>query len=70
MCHTCLELDFCPCLNVITGENGSGKSAILTAIQVCLGAKSNTTHRGQKLKDLIQTGKEYVIFSFLQLMCH
>lgn len=61
MCHSNLELELKPGLNVINGENGSGKSAILTAIQVCLGAASKKTNRGDSLKDLIQTGKEYVL---------
>ncbi|SSD58384.1 related to Structural maintenance of chromosomes protein 6 [Saccharomycodes ludwigii] len=54
MCHENFELEFGPRLNFIIGNNGSGKSAILTAITVCLGAKATTTNRGTSLKDLIK----------------
>jgi chromosome segregation ATPase len=43
-------------VNYITGMNGSGKSAILAALQICLGAKASATHRGTKLSDLINRG--------------
>lgn len=56
MCHTKLEVNLCPRINFITGQNGSGKSAILAAVQICLGAKANVTHRAKALKDLIRAG--------------
>ena len=46
MCHRNFQLDFCPRINYITGVNGSGKSAVLAAIQICLGARATTTNRG------------------------
>jgi recombinational DNA repair ATPase RecF len=36
LCHHSLEVVFCPGVNFIIGENGSGKSAILTALCVAL----------------------------------
>ena len=48
MCHENLKIDLCPRINYITGVNGSGKSAILTALQMCLGARSSSTHRAKK----------------------
>ena len=56
MCHANFELELGPRLNFIIGHNGSGKSSILTAISVCLGAKATETNRGNSLKDLIKEG--------------
>ncbi|CCK69031.1 DNA repair protein SMC6 KNAG_0B06010 [Huiozyma naganishii CBS 8797] len=56
MCHEHFEMDLGPKLNFIVGNNGSGKSAILTAITVGLGAKAAETNRGNSLKDLIKEG--------------
>lgn len=58
MCHTRLECELGPLLNFIVGENGSGKSAILTAITLCLGAKASSTNRGGSLKNFIKQGEE------------
>ncbi|EFX00951.1 DNA repair protein [Grosmannia clavigera kw1407] len=58
MCHTRLECELGPLLNFIVGENGSGKSAILTAITLCLGAKASATNRGGSLKNFIKEGEE------------
>lgn len=42
-----------------------GKSAIITGLQVALGAKATSTNRGQSIKDLIKTGEEFVVlFNF------
>lgn len=35
MCHRRMQVALSPHINFITGENGSGKSAIIAAIQVC-----------------------------------
>lgn len=56
MCHEHFELELGPRLNFIVGNNGSGKSAILTAISICLGAKASDTNRGTSLKELIREG--------------
>lgn len=52
MCHRKFTVDFCRHVNFITGQNGSGKSAILAALQVCLGASRTT--RGRSLSDLVR----------------
>ncbi|KAK6075235.1 DNA repair protein [Seiridium cupressi] len=59
MCHERLRVDLGPLLNFIVGENGSGKSAILTAITLCLGGKASSTNRGASLKSFIKEGKEH-----------
>lgn len=50
MCHDALEVDLNPNVNFIVGRNGSGKSAILTAIMIGLGSKSKITNRGTSVK--------------------
>lgn len=57
MCHDALEVDLNPNVNFIVGRNGSGKSAILTAIMIGLGSKSKITNRGTSVKGLVQNGK-------------
>lgn len=60
MCHPRLTIPFGPNINFIIGHNGSGKSAVLTAITLCLGGKATSTNRGQSLKSFIREGQEYV----------
>ncbi|WFD31681.1 RNA helicase [Malassezia sp. CBS 17886] len=56
MCHRHLSIQLGPRINFIIGHNGSGKSAILTAIMVALGGKAATTSRGSSLRDFIREG--------------
>lgn len=58
MCHKFLEISLGPLINFIIGHNGSGKSAVLTAITICLGGKATATNRGQSLKSFIKEGEE------------
>ena len=58
MCHKNYEFELGPLINFICGKNGSGKSAILTAIQLCLGGKAAATNRGQSLKNFIREGSD------------
>eukprot|EP00624_Nannochloropsis_granulata_P003815 evm.model.NODE_29330_length_32469_cov_23.021097.5 len=58
MCHRKLSINLCSNVNFIHGQNGSGKSAILAALQICLGARANVTHRGSKLGDMIRQGHD------------
>lgn len=58
MCHANLTVRLGPLINFIIGHNGSGKSAVLTALQLCLGGKATSTNRGQSLKHFIKTGAE------------
>lgn len=57
MCHNRLVIDLGPRLNFVIGHNGSGKSAILTAITLALGAKATTTSRGTSIKSFVKEGK-------------
>lgn len=57
MCHSKLFVMLGPNLNFIVGENGSGKSAILTAITLCLGGKASSTNRGGNMKAFIKEGQ-------------
>lgn len=54
MCHRKLSVKLCRNVNFIHGQNGSGKSAMLAAIQVCLGAGARRTHRARNLRDLVR----------------
>ncbi|KAI3957221.1 hypothetical protein MKW98_012096 [Papaver atlanticum] len=58
MCHTNMEIHLGDGVNFITGQNGSGKSAILTALCVAFGVRAKETQRAAKLKDFIKTGEE------------
>ncbi|KAK1326454.1 hypothetical protein QJS10_CPA01g02770 [Acorus calamus] len=59
MCHSSLHIEFGDHVNFITGQNGSGKSAILTALCVAFGCRAKGTQRASTLKDFIKTGCSY-----------
>ncbi|KAJ6256574.1 hypothetical protein Dda_8438 [Drechslerella dactyloides] len=61
MCHSCLEMKFGPFMNFVVGQNGSGKSAVLTALTLCLGAKAAVTNRGGNIKSFIKEGEHTAI---------
>lgn len=72
MCHDHLKVELKENINFIVGNNGSknfhfisymyiynylgGKSAILTGLTVCLGARASTTQRASKIEALIKEG--------------
>lgn len=58
MCHAHLSMSLGPLINFIIGHNGSGKSAVLTALTICLGARAASTNRGKSLKDYIKHGSD------------
>jgi hypothetical protein len=60
MCHKFLRIPLGPLINFIIGHNGSGKSAVLTGITICLGGKATATNRGQSLKGFVKQGEELV----------
>ncbi|XP_039604041.1 structural maintenance of chromosomes protein 6 isoform X1 [Polypterus senegalus] len=58
MCHSLLgPFQFGPNVNFIVGNNGSGKSAVLTALIVGLGGKAVATNRGSSLKGFVKEGQ-------------
>ncbi|KAJ1951344.1 Structural maintenance of chromosomes protein 6, partial [Linderina macrospora] len=57
MCHEHVKVNLCPKVNFITGQNGSGKSAILTALIIALGGKATMTNRASSLKGFIREGQ-------------
>lgn len=50
MCHDNFEVQLNPRINFICGKNGSGKSAIQTAVAVGLGGKALATNRGSAMR--------------------
>ncbi|RVD81718.1 uncharacterized protein DFL_009568 [Arthrobotrys flagrans] len=61
MCHPCLEMKFGPFMNFVVGQNGSGKSAVLTALTLCLGAKATATNRGGNIRSFIKEGEHMAV---------
>ena len=59
MCHKKLEVELGQNVNLILGRNGSGKSAIMSAIYVGLGGRAMSTNRGSSIKTFIQKGQTY-----------
>ncbi|XP_029341776.1 structural maintenance of chromosomes protein 6-like [Acyrthosiphon pisum] len=57
MCHANFHLSLNPRINFISGLNGSGKSAIQTALVVGFGGRASTTNRASSLKSLIKYGQ-------------
>ncbi|NXA51544.1 SMC6 protein, partial [Nothocercus julius] len=58
MCHSMLgPFQFGSNLNFVVGNNGSGKSSVLTALIVGLGGKATTTNRGSSLKVFVKDGE-------------
>ncbi|KAF9221585.1 P-loop containing nucleoside triphosphate hydrolase protein [Gyrodon lividus] len=65
MCHPHLTFTFGPQINFIIGHNGSGKSAVLSAITIALGGKAISTGRGNGLKSFVREG-QHTRFFFLR----
>lgn len=58
MCHSKLRITLGPNINFIIGHNGSGKSAVLTALTMCLGGRAASTNRGGNLRSMIKEGTD------------
>uniref|UniRef100_A0A2K5ZJ05 Structural maintenance of chromosomes protein 6 n=1 Tax=Mandrillus leucophaeus TaxID=9568 RepID=A0A2K5ZJ05_MANLE len=58
MCHSMLgPFKFGSNVNFVVGNNGSGKSAVLTALIVGLGGRAVATNRGSSLKGFVKDGQ-------------
>ena len=62
-----LEVEFNPNLNVLVGENNSGKTAIIDAIRILLGTQSNDFYRIQR-EDFYYDGNEYA--NSFKIICY
>lgn len=58
MNHSNLDFAFHRRVNFVTGRNGTGKSALLTAVVVGLGGNASSTSRGSRLKGFVKDGKQ------------
>eukprot|EP00884_Botryococcus_braunii_P004090 jgi/Botrbrau1/13682/Bobra.0378s0013.1 len=56
MCHEHFKMEFVPNINFISGQNGSGKSALLQACQQVLGVSARETGRASSQTAFIRTG--------------
>ncbi|KAI9298781.1 P-loop containing nucleoside triphosphate hydrolase protein [Neoconidiobolus thromboides FSU 785] len=63
MCHEHYQVKLGPNVNFITGSNGSGKSAILTALIICLGSRVGFTQRATNLRTLIKEGQNTALIT-------
>ncbi|XP_046388328.1 structural maintenance of chromosomes protein 6 [Ischnura elegans] len=65
MCHKHLEIDLPHGVNFIIGRNGTGKSAILSALVVGLGGKASDTNRGYSLKEFVKTDEHSAVIKIV-----
>lgn len=61
MSHSCFSYDLCQNVNIINGDNGSGKSAICAAIQMGLGARPSSTDRSKNVDGFIKHGENNAV---------
>uniref|UniRef100_A0A1Q3F4N5 Putative dna repair protein n=1 Tax=Culex tarsalis TaxID=7177 RepID=A0A1Q3F4N5_CULTA len=57
MCHRNMVVEFNKRANLLVGNNGSGKSAVLAALTIGLGCSASATNRSNSLKQLIKHGE-------------
>jgi chromosome segregation ATPase len=61
MCHRNFTQHFYSGVNYITGENGSGKSAVIVALSAALGANFNKIGKGDDISNLIGTAEPIAV---------
>ncbi|XP_034113769.1 structural maintenance of chromosomes protein 6 [Drosophila albomicans] len=57
MCHSNFRIDFGPNINFLVGSNGSGKSAVITALALAMAASARSTSRASSIQKLIKNGE-------------
>ncbi|EDW98984.1 structural maintenance of chromosomes protein 6 [Drosophila yakuba] len=57
MCHSNLFIEFGPNINFLVGNNGSGKSAVITALALGLTSSARATNRASSIQKLIKNGE-------------
>ncbi|XP_064550310.1 structural maintenance of chromosomes protein 6 [Drosophila montana] len=57
MCHSNLYINFGPHINFLVGSNGSGKSAVITALALGLAGSARNTSRASSIQKLIKNGE-------------
>ncbi|XP_017036379.1 structural maintenance of chromosomes protein 6 [Drosophila kikkawai] len=57
MCHSNLFMEFGPNINFLVGNNGSGKSAVITALALGLTSSARVTSRASSIQKLIKNGE-------------
>lgn len=57
MCHAKFDYEPIRRINFITGVNGSGKSAVMSALIFALGGNAKMTNRGTSNKSFIRSGE-------------
>lgn len=65
MCHENLAINLNDRINMLIGNNGSGKSAILTALVIGLGNKATATSRSTNLTREYDKYDKFCIFQIL-----
>ncbi|KAG5858617.1 RecF/RecN/SMC N terminal domain-containing protein [Encephalitozoon hellem] len=61
MCHSHLLISLRKPLTIVSGCNGSGKSAVMVGIGLVLGQRAHSLERGSSFKDLIKSGESNAI---------
>lgn len=46
-------------MTLVSGTNGSGKSAVMQGLQTCLGVSARSTGRSKSLNQFIRTGADF-----------
>lgn len=61
MCHTHFLITFEKQITCISGRNGSGKSALMIALGILFGRRTQSLERGSSFRNLIKTGENQAI---------